>query len=179
MLNLDALIDPNFDCVPLNPNCCPTSISVTCCTTECPPFTRYILEKCNEHEVTEVVRIHNQYDVLGNVIIIDDVCYTVTEITHRLVTVYWTPGTIYETCTEAGCPTPPVTCTIYNISIQSPAGGTLYYKDCTGQVITEDIPITKAIVTYPRCGISGQTDTDIYFVGTVPVFNILDTAIPC
>ena len=77
------------------------------------------------------------------------------------------------------CPTPPVTCTIYNISILSPTGGTLYYKDCIGQVITEDIPGTKATVSYPRCGISGQTDTDIYFVGTTLVFTILDTATPC
>jgi hypothetical protein len=104
MLNLDALLDPNFDCCPLSVNCCPTNISVTCCTTACPPLTRYILQKCNEPEVTEVVRIDNQYDVLGNVIVIDDVCYTVVEITHRLVTVYWTPGTIYENCTDAGCP---------------------------------------------------------------------------
>lgn len=99
MLMLDILVNPDYDC-PVTSDCgCPT----TCCTTlntTCPAVTSYVIEKCDDSNVTEVVRIDNQYVVLGNQIIIDDICYTVTTPTNRLVTVYWVPSTIYETCED-------------------------------------------------------------------------------
>lgn len=105
MLMLDILVNPDYTCTPITSCNCPV-IGGTVLNTVCPEVTNYILERCNEPGITEVVRIENQYDVLGNVIVIDDQCYTVVAPTNRLVTVYWTPGTIYGTCTEAGCPPP-------------------------------------------------------------------------
>jgi hypothetical protein len=107
MLILDILVNPDYNCLPDSTCDCPT---IGCPVTygTCPEITNYIIERCNEPGVTEVVRIENQYDVLGNVIVIDDLCYTVTAPTNRLVTVYWTPGIIYETCEDAGCPGTPI-----------------------------------------------------------------------
>lgn len=105
MLMLDVLVNPDYECTPITTCACPV-IGGTTINTVCPEVTNYILERCNEPGITEVVRIENQYDVLGNVIVIDDQCYTVLAPTNRLVTVYWTPGTIYEDCDECS---PPIT----------------------------------------------------------------------
>lgn len=105
MLMLDVLVNPDYECTPISTCACP-AIGGVILNTACPNITQYVIERCNEPEITEVVRIDNQYDVLGNVIVIDDQCYTVVEPTNRLVTVYWTPGTIYEDCDECS---PPIT----------------------------------------------------------------------
>lgn len=134
MLMLDVLINPDYNCTSTTTCDCPVLGGMTV-NTACPDITQYILERCNEPEITEVVRIDNQYDVLGNVIVIDDQCYTVVEPTNRLVTVYWTPGTIYETCTEAGCPSPPPVVT-YNcvdftcVEVQGSGGTYQTLVDC-------------------------------------------------
>lgn len=102
MLMLDILVNPDYECTPITTCACPT-INGIILNTVCPEVTSYLIERCYEPGVTEVVRIEDQYDVLGNVIVIDGQCYTVIEPTNRLVTVYWTPGSIYGDCLEAGC----------------------------------------------------------------------------
>jgi len=102
MLMLDILVNPDYECTPTTDCHCPV-IGGMVLNTACLDVTRYIIERCDEPGITEVVQIENSYDVLGNVIIINDLCYTVIEPTNRVVTVYWTPGTIYATCEEA-CP---------------------------------------------------------------------------
>lgn len=99
MLMLDILVNPDYNCTPVSTCDCPAIGGVTMVTV-CPDVTRYIVQRCDFPEVDEVVIIDNQYDVLGNVILIDDICYTVVEATNRLSTVYWTPGTIYTTCQD-------------------------------------------------------------------------------
>lgn len=103
MLMLDILVNPDYTCTPVSTCACPV-IGGTTLNTACPDTTQYFITRCDGLGATEVVRIDNQYDVLGKVIIINDICYEVVEPTNRLVTVYWTPGTIYDDC--QACPTP-------------------------------------------------------------------------
>jgi hypothetical protein len=153
MLMLDILVNPDYTCTPAN-NCnCPVIGGVTL-NTICPEVTKYIIERCDQPGVTEVVQIENTYDVLGNVIIIDDICYTVVEPTNRLVTVYWTPGTIYITCEEA-CPSP-VTCHNYIITILTVTGTSFIYNNCQGQQQIYLVEADKTPVQITVCGVAGQ-----------------------
>lgn len=77
------------------------------------------------------------------------------------------------------CPPPLVTCTTYFITILSPTGGILVYKNCAGEDIREEVPSLNTELVYTRCGVSGQTDADIYFIGTTLVFTIEDSGTPC
>lgn len=103
MLMLDVLVNPDYVCTVASDCHCPEI--GTASNAACVVLPKYLLERCDNPEITEVVRIDDTYNVLGSVITINDFCYTVTQLTNRLVTVYWTPGTIYENCVSAGCAT--------------------------------------------------------------------------
>jgi len=98
MLMLDILVNPDYTCTPITSCQCPV-IGGTTLNTTCPDVTKYILTPCSQAG-NEIVQIENTYNVLGNVIIINDICYTVLEPTNQLVTAYWTPGEIYTDCQE-------------------------------------------------------------------------------
>lgn len=185
MLMLDVLINPDYNCTPTTTCDCPV-IGATFLNTACPQVTSYILEKCNEPEVTEVVRLDNKYNVLGSVIVIDGICYTVAEPTNRLVTVYWTPGTIYGTCASAGCPpdvsyncVDTITCVQYECTIIPLDGGTLFYKDCEGVEQQQSFPIGKNPFTVYICSIPNATSNDIYVTGSPFGFTFIQTPVIC
>jgi len=170
MLMLDVLINPDYDCTPITTCNCPV-IGGFILNTACPEVTNYILERCNEPEITEVVRIDNQYTVLGNVIVIDEQCYTVVSPTNRLVTVYWVPDIIYVDCSEAGCPpikftcNPITSCSSYSLlqsDIDAPYPGNIHYLDCNS--IEKLLPIDSGDnLTTVICGVVGQTSNTIYY----------------
>jgi len=185
MLMLDVLINPDYNCTPTTTCDCPV-IGATFLNKACPQVTSYILEKCNEPEVTEVVRLDNQYNVLGSVIVIDGICYTVAEPTNRLVTVYWTPGTIYGTCASAGCPPDvsyncvnTITCVQYQCTIIPLDGGTLFYKDCEGVEQQQSFPMGKNPFTISICSIPNATSSDIYVTGSPYGFTFIQTSVIC
>lgn len=192
MLMLDILLNPDYECTPITSCDCPVIGGVTL-NTACPEVTNYIIERCYEPGVTEVVRIEDQYDVLGNVIVIDGQCYTVIEPTNRLVTVYWTPGIIYATCQDAGC-LPKYTCTQINscssyaltIPGNSPYPGFINYLNCEGENTLIQINfVTSTDITFMVCGLSGQTsNTMFYQTATNPqpdpgVLVFEELSVPC
>lgn len=80
----------------------------------------------------------------------------------------------YGDCTSDGG----TLCYTYIITIPPlPQGQTLYYKDCTGGVISQAFPNSKASVAVSKCGIPGQTASDIYLTG--PSQPTFEQTIPC
>jgi hypothetical protein len=60
-------------------------------------------------------------------------------------------------------------CYEYAITIPSNTGGTLYYKNCDGVITSEQIQSNKISVITTICGITGQTQSDIYIQGAAPL----------
>lgn len=75
--------------------------------------------------------------------------------------------------TEFCCPTPTPTaivipqpsCFLYNIVIPALTSGKLYYKDCAGTVVEDQVLLTKTEIQITICGLGGQTSNDIYLEG--------------
>lgn len=79
-------------------------------------------------------------------------------------------------------PTPPiptVRCVLYSIKISSVVNNTLHYLDCTGVSQAVNVPMGKFVVNYVKCGIAGQTNSDIYCDEPTVVFNFIETTTPC
>jgi hypothetical protein len=55
------------------------------------------------------------------------------------------------------CVPPVVVCHRYIVSVQSNEGTSFSYTNCSGNVVTQDVPSGKVIIQYNVCGISGQT----------------------
>jgi hypothetical protein len=183
LLMLDILVDPDYTCS-VGTCSCPTRcdcgfISLNVVYNTCPSATRYLLASCYDPSITEVVSIPNTYNVLGKVIVINNVCYSVVSATNDITTVYWTPGTIYETCSEAGCVIP-LPCVRYNCQLSARLSTVIFYLDCDGVEASLVVPGAKVIVVPPICGIAGQTSSTFYAVSDGPVnFTFTETDFLC
>ena len=57
-------------------------------------------------------------------------------------------------------------CYEYNITIGSATSGTLYYKNCSGNVESQETLVQKFPYIIKICGVNNQTSSDIYLIGT-------------
>lgn len=64
------------------------------------------------------------------------------------------------------CPDPPVPaqCKVYVVTIPGLTDGSLYFKNCLNQETAVSISVTKTGVVVNICGITGQTESDIYII---------------